>query len=60
MSPFNKLSNGWSLSMNSLKVLKENKKLIIFPIRSGLSMILIIGSLINVSEPAGPHIKNFR
>lgn len=44
MSVFTKISNGWELSMNSLKVLKENKQLIIFPILSGLSMLLIIGS----------------
>jgi len=46
MSLFNRLSNGWTLSINSLKVLSENKQLIIFPILSGLSMILIIGSFI--------------
>jgi hypothetical protein len=46
MSIFEKLSNGWTLSMNSLKVLKANKQLIIFPILSGLSMILIIGSFV--------------
>ena len=44
MSIFEKLSNGWTLSMNSLKVLKENKQLILFPLLSGISMILIIGS----------------
>ena len=46
MNVFEKLSNGWTLSMNSLSVLKENKQLIIFPILSGVSMILIIGSFI--------------
>ncbi|MBS1599479.1 MAG: hypothetical protein JST75_14735 [Bacteroidetes bacterium] len=46
MSIFTKLSNGWTLSMNSLKVLKENKQLIIFPVLSGISMILIIGSFV--------------
>ncbi|HEY4155529.1 MAG TPA: DUF6159 family protein [Puia sp.] len=46
MNIFSKLSNGWTLSMNSLKVLKENKQLILFPILSGLSMILLIGSFI--------------
>jgi Family of unknown function (DUF6159) len=46
MSIFEKLSNGWTLSMNSLKVLKANKQLIIFPILSGISMILIIGSFV--------------
>lgn len=46
MSIFEKLSNGWTLSMNSLKVLKANKQLIIFPILSGFSMVLIIGSFV--------------
>jgi Family of unknown function (DUF6159) len=46
MNIFEKLSNGWALSLDSLKVLKENKQLIIFPVLSGISMILIIGSFI--------------
>lgn len=46
MNVFEKLSNGWTLSLDSLKVLKENKQLIIFPVLSGISMILIIGSFI--------------
>src|SRR5450631_1793378 len=46
MNIFEKLSNGWTLSLDSLTVLKENKQLIIFPVLSGISMILIIGSFI--------------
>ena len=46
MSIFTRLSNGWTLSMNSLRVLKENKQLIIFPLLSGVSMVLIIGSFV--------------
>jgi hypothetical protein len=48
MSFFTRLSNGWQISMNSFKVLKENKQLIIFPIISGISMILIMGSFFTV------------
>jgi len=48
MNFIDKLSNGWRLSIDSLKVLKANKQLIIFPILSGLSMVLIIGSFIVV------------
>jgi len=44
MNFFTRLSNGWDITMNSFKVLKENKQLIIFPILSGISMILILGS----------------
>lgn len=48
MSIFNRLSNGYKIAMNSFKVLKENKQLIIFPILSGISMILIMGSFATV------------
>ena len=44
MSFFDRLSNGWTLAMNSFKVLKENKQLIIFPFLSGISLVLIMGS----------------
>ena len=46
MNFFDRLSNGWKISLNCFSLLKENKQLIIFPILSGLSMILIMGSLI--------------
>jgi hypothetical protein len=39
-----RLSNGWTIALNSLKVLKENKQLIIFPILSGISLLLIVSS----------------
>lgn len=44
MNFFDRLSNGWKISMTSFKVLKANKQLIIFPILSGISLILILGS----------------
>lgn len=46
MSFFSSLSNGWQLTKNSFKVLKENKELIVFPILSGISLILITGSFV--------------
>lgn len=46
MSFFTRLSNGWQISMNSLKVLKENKQLIIFPILSGISMVLVMATFV--------------
>ena len=49
MGFISRLSNGWTIAMNSFKVLKENKQLIVFPILSGLSMILILGSFITVA-----------
>ena len=48
MSFFDRLSNGWTLAMNSFKVLKENKQLIIFPMLSGISLVLVMGSFILV------------
>ena len=44
MSFFDRLSNGWKISMNSFKVLRENKQLILFPILSGISLLVVIGS----------------
>jgi Family of unknown function (DUF6159) len=61
MGIFEKLSNGWTLSLNSLKVLKANKQLIIFPILSGISMILIIGSfIVAMLASAGWEIGDIR
>ena len=44
MGFFSRLSAGWNISLNSFKVLKENKQLLLFPLLSGISLILIIGS----------------
>ena len=49
MSLFDRLSNGWRISMNSFKVLKENKQLIIFPVLSGMSLLMIIGSFVIIT-----------
>ncbi|HEV3326128.1 MAG TPA: DUF6159 family protein [Puia sp.] len=46
MNIFTRLSNGWTIALNSFSVLKENRQLILFPILSGLSMILIITSFV--------------
>jgi hypothetical protein len=48
MSFLTRLSNGWDISMSSFKVLRENKQLILFPILSGISMLLILGSFVLV------------
>ena len=44
MSFSTRLSAGRQIAMNSFKVLKANKQLIVFPILSGLSMILVMAS----------------
>jgi hypothetical protein len=48
MNFFDRLSNGWKISMTSLKVLRENKQLVIFPILSGISLVLILGSFFTI------------
>lgn len=44
MNIFDRFSNGWNIAMNSWSVLKENRQLILFPILSGISMVLVIAS----------------
>jgi hypothetical protein len=43
MNIFDKMANGWEISKLSFKVLKANKNLIIFPILSGISLMIILG-----------------
>jgi hypothetical protein len=44
MSFFDRLGNGWKIAMSSFKILKEKKDLIVFPVLSGISIVLILGS----------------
>jgi len=44
MNLFTRLSNGWEIAMNSFKVLRENRQLILFPVLSAISMILVVSS----------------
>ncbi|MFT3911937.1 MAG: DUF6159 family protein [Ferruginibacter sp.] len=46
MSFFDRLSNGWTITMNSFSILKKNKQLIIFPILSGISLLLVMAVFI--------------
>jgi len=48
MNFFDRLSNGWKISITSLKVLRANKQLVIFPILSGISLMLILGSFFTI------------
>jgi len=43
MNVFDRMANGWEISKLSFKVLKANKSLIIFPLLSGASLIVILG-----------------
>ncbi|RYY59675.1 MAG: hypothetical protein EOO05_12540 [Chitinophagaceae bacterium] len=44
MGFFDRLSAGWKIAMSSFKVLKEKKELVIFPMLSSISILLIVGS----------------
>lgn len=44
MSFFDRLSAGWNIAMSSFKVLKAKKELIIFPILSGIAIMLVMAS----------------
>jgi len=44
MSAIDRISNGWRISISCMKVLRANKQLIVFPILSGISLLLILGS----------------
>lgn len=46
MNFLDRLSNGWTITMNSFSILKKNKQLIIFPILSGVSLLLMMGIFI--------------
>ena len=49
MSLMSRISNGWTIASNSWKVLRENKRLIILPVLSTISLIVIIGSFLTVT-----------
>ncbi|MFZ1371097.1 MAG: DUF6159 family protein [Ferruginibacter sp.] len=46
MNFFDRLSTGWRITMNSFAILKKNRQLIIFPILSGISLLLMMGIFI--------------
>ena len=54
-----RISNGWKLAMSSFKILKANQQLILFPILSGISLVLVIGSFFTfMLADAGWDIDN--
>jgi hypothetical protein len=48
MGFFQRLSNGWTIAMNSFKVLRANKQLILFPVMSGISLVLVMASFVTI------------
>ncbi len=54
MNFFERLSTGWTITMNSFSILKKNKQLIIFPVLSGISLVLVMGIFIlGILAPVG-------
>lgn len=41
---FDRISNGWRLAMQSLRVLRMDKELVIFPLLSGIACLLVLAS----------------
>lgn len=61
MSFGTRFSNGWTIAKNSFKVLRENRQLIVFPVLSGISIILIFASFFTVVLGiAGWNVDNMR
>jgi len=59
MNFFDRLSNGWAITKSSFSILKKNKQLLLFPVLSGISMILIIASIvISLLASAGWDVDN--
>src|SRR3954454_24668651 len=59
MNIFTRLSNGWSIAMNSFKVLQAKKQLIVFPILSGFSLLLVTASFLTAAlAKSGWHFSS--
>ncbi len=43
---FTRMRNGWALSMASLGLLQENKKLILFPLLSSIASLIVVASFV--------------
>ena len=46
MNFFSRLSLGFQIAKNSLKILKENKQLVLFPVFSGIALVLLLASFV--------------
>jgi hypothetical protein len=44
MNVFDRIGNGWTIAMSSFKVINQKRDLVLFPILSGLSIVLLVGS----------------
>ena len=46
MGIFDRMAKGWEISMSCYKVLLSNKQLILFPVLSGFSMLVVLASFV--------------
>lgn len=46
MGLFDRISKGWTLTMKSLAIVRENKHFLVFTLLSGMSLLLVLGSFI--------------
>jgi hypothetical protein len=46
MGFFGRISNGWTLTMKSLAIVRENKHFLVFTLLSGISLLLVMGSFV--------------
>jgi hypothetical protein len=46
MNFFSRAANGWEIAKGSFKVLNANRSLLVFPLLSGLSLILVLGLML--------------
>jgi uncharacterized protein DUF6159 len=55
---FDRIANSWSMTLSSLRLLRDEKSLVIFPILSGICCLLVIASFC-VPFLANPQILDF-
>ncbi len=48
MGFFDRLSKGWKMGIASLKIIRKNKQLVLFPLISGVALILVVASFAGV------------
>jgi hypothetical protein len=59
MGFIDRLENGWTITKSSFSILKKNKQLLIFPVLSGVSLVLIMASIIvPIMAAAGWEVDN--
>jgi hypothetical protein len=49
MGFFDRLGKGWRMGIASLKVIKNNKQLVLFPIISGVALVLVVASFLGIT-----------